>query len=58
MRLATMGLCERPGIPTSDIKVPSRDLRAKFTGEFEYRVDVFKVSDGPHIEHLYVLVYF
>jgi hypothetical protein len=65
MRLLPTEICERPGIPTSDAAVPSRidftghshvgesQLRRKW-GKFEYRVDVYRVTNGAHIEHLYI----
>jgi hypothetical protein len=63
MRLLIMGMCERPGIPTSDATVPSRGNFTKHSQcdesqlqrtweELEYRFHVCKVTKGAHIEHL------
>jgi hypothetical protein len=62
MGLLHMGICERPGIPTSDATVPSgvisqpiaiidkSQLRRTWE-EFKYHVDVCRVTDGAHIKH-------
>jgi hypothetical protein len=54
-----MGMCERPGIPTSDAAVPSRanfnvdESQVRRTWEeFEYHVYISSVTNGAHIEHV------
>jgi hypothetical protein len=59
MQIIPKGVYERPGMPTSSTTVPSR---GNFTGsqlrrtceEFEYRIDVYRRTNGTHIERLQI----